>query len=134
GPIFDLARLAHLNGLWIRSLPVGELRDRIVAGGFTRHAASDPTLLHSAVALVHDRLTRLGEFDELTGFFFEDPAPPPAGDYGKTAPEAVRAALSTVADATAALADWDVPALEAAVRGLGEAGPLKKRDLFMALR
>jgi glutamyl-tRNA synthetase len=133
GPIFDLAKLAHLNGLWIRSLTVEALCERIVAGGFTRHAES-PLVLLAAVALTHDRLTRLGEFDDLTAFFFEDPAPAADEMIGKAERAAVRAAVEAFRARAAEPGDWTSARLEAIGREIAEAGPLKKKELFMALR
>jgi glutamyl-tRNA synthetase len=134
GPIFDLVRLQNLNGLWIRSLTPDQVLARIVDGGFTRHAAAPRDLLHGAVTLIHDRLTRLAEFDELTAFFFEAPSPSHAEVAGKADPAAVRASLAEVLARLESLTSWDTVAVEGVFRAVGEAGPLKKRDLFMAAR
>ena len=134
GPIFDLAKLDHLNGLWIRSLPVAEIRRRLVEGGFTRHGAAEAALVDGAIPLVHDRLVRLGQFDELAAFFFEEPSPSAAEIVGKADREAVRSAIAAVAGALDALSEWSVPAIDVVARAAADAGPLKKKELFMALR
>lgn len=134
GPIFDLARLDHLNGLWLRSFPPKELRERLVGGGYTRHAAADPALLEGAIPLVHDRLTRLAEFDDLAAFFFEEPSPGRADLVGRAEPVPAREALSAILARLEAAAEWDLPGIEAVMRSVASGGPLKKKDLFMATR
>lgn len=134
GPIFDLDKLAHLNGLWIRSFGQDELLRRITAGGFTARAGADEAILRGATELVRDRLTRLTEFDELTAFFFEDPAADAAAIAGKSPRADALASLRGASEALRAVSSWDTASIEAAVRAAGEAGPLKKKDLFMSLR
>jgi len=134
GPIFDLEKLLHLNGLWMRSMTPAEIERRILAGSFTRHAAADATLLRSAVTLIHDRIVLLSEFDELTAYFFEDLAPKRAELVGKLAAADVSTALGQVQAALAGLDDFSAASVEAAVRGIADQGPLKKKDLFMCAR
>jgi len=136
GPIFDMAKLAHLNGQWIRSLSPTELRSRVVDGGFTRHAGADGALLDGASELVRERLTRLAEFDEMTAFFFDEPVlDDPAALLGKKGePAAAAAFLADLDGRLAALADWTTASVEGAVRGAAEASTLKVRDALMGAR
>jgi glutamyl-tRNA synthetase len=134
GPIFDLEKLLHLNGLWMRSLTPGEIERRILTGGFTRHAAAEPGLLRSAVTLIHDRIVLLSEFDELTAYFFEDLAPKRSDLVGKLASPDVSSAMTAVQGALDGLPEWSAASIEGCVRGVAEGGPLKKKDLFMCLR
>ncbi len=136
GPIFDMDKLAHLNGLWIRSLEPAALLERLRSEhhlGEQAIGAPEPLLL-GAVELVRDRLTRLSEFQSLTDFFFADPALEEAALRGRMTAQAARGALDGAHAALAGLGSWATPDIEAAVRDLGEAGPLKKKDLFMTLR
>ena len=134
GPIFDLQKLADLNGLWLRALPMGELQDRIVAGGFTKRAGAPPPLLRGAIELVRDRLTKLSDFDELTDFFFDEPAPAPSELLGKASPPDAAEALRRTREQLRTLSAWSTEGVESAIRGVGEQGPLRRKDLFMALR
>lgn len=136
GPIFDMEKLSHLNGSWIRSLGVDELSRRLVDGGFTGRAGAPPDLFRGAVELSRERLSRLADFDDLTAFFFERPRLTDAGQLvgKKAAPEAVKTALRVLRERLEGTEPWDVPSVEAAVREIAGAAELKARDVFMAAR
>jgi glutamyl-tRNA synthetase len=135
GPIFDMAKLTHLNGLWIRSKPVEEVARLLLEGGFTRHGGADRALFMAAVALIHDRLTTLVEFDDLTAFFFDDPAEVPVKDLvGKAGPNVTRDVIEAVRRRLEDLRPWAKEGIEATVRELAGASPLRPRDVFMSLR
>jgi glutamyl-tRNA synthetase len=136
GPIFDLDKLQHLNGLWVRSLGCEELRERLLSGGFTRFAEADETLLADAVELVQERLTKLGDFDEMAGFFFERPEiGEPGSLVGKKAsPEAVKEVLGLLAERLPPDGEWSVVEIEAVIRAVAGESELKPRDVFMGLR
>ena len=76
GPIFDLKKLNWLNGHYIRSLPVGELADRIV--GFQVRAGALPAepsaeqirLVRAATPLVAERISLLSETVDMMAFLF----------------------------------------------------------------
>ncbi|HST05173.1 MAG TPA: glutamate--tRNA ligase, partial [Chloroflexia bacterium] len=67
GPVFDLVKLTNINGKYIRSLPDDELFARLLP---YLPADMDKTRAREVLPVLKDRLTRLGEFTELTGFFF----------------------------------------------------------------
>jgi glutamyl-tRNA synthetase len=134
GPIFDIAKLDHLNGLWIRSLSVEEVGRRVVDGGFTRHGSAAPELLHGALALVHDRLAKLSQFDDLTGFFFEEPASDATAMKDQADGAAIAGAFREAIGGLEGANEWSVPAIDAVMRGVAASGALTKKDLFMAAR
>ncbi len=76
GAVFDIERLLWLNGVWIRKIPVGEIKEFI-----WRFLSDDPLFVEGrkkygedfyerAVGLVHERLKKLSEAPDLLRFFF----------------------------------------------------------------
>lgn len=135
GPVFDLVKLDHMNGVYIRSTPVPELARRIVEGGHTRRTATPRPVMEEIVRLVQERMERLEQFDELTGFFFER-EPYDAGLLvpKKATAEAAAAMLDALVDAASAVPSWSAPELESAAAALADAKGWKRRDLYMVLR
>ncbi len=86
--------------------------------------------------LVHERLKRLDEVSELTRFFFAEELEYDAAlliGKGMTA-EKSRAALEAVRPAVEAIDEFEVPALEEAVRPLAESLGLSTGQLFGTIR
>jgi glutamyl-tRNA synthetase len=133
-PIFDLAKLEWLNGLYIRELSVAELTERLRP--FAAEGRLDGPHAAKMVAIIQERLKTLAEFDRWTWFFFTDQL-----DY---APELLVAKKMTTEDALSvlqasraefeALTDWATEALEAAGRRLVDQLGLKVGQVFMTLR
>jgi glutamyl/glutaminyl-tRNA synthetase len=99
--VFDLDKLAWLNGVYIRALPPDELLGRVLPilaeAGLIPPDPDDTVRAYVAavVALERDRLKRLEEIAPLTAFFFGDlPA-----EYE---PRGVEKWLRKIPDATAA--------------------------------
>ncbi|MFL5735275.1 MAG: glutamate--tRNA ligase [Chloroflexia bacterium] len=134
GPIFDLVKLTAINGKHIRMLGVDDLYERLrpyLPDGL------DPERVRQVVPLVHDRLTRLGEFYELTDFFF---GPPPDYDAAllvpkKGTPEQTRDGLERISKLLESLPEpWTHEPWEAGMRAIAEEMGLKAGDVFMMLR
>jgi glutamyl-tRNA synthetase len=132
GPVFDLKKLAWLNGQYVRKLPPEELQRRL--GRFGAEG-KDPELVRRIVPLIHDRLELLSQFNDLTAFFFAASL-----DYDaallvgkKQTPAATAGLLKAARDAVAA-SPWKAADLEAALRALGTARNVKAGDLFMPVR
>lgn len=64
GPVFNLEKLEWLNGLYLRELPVNDLKARILAEVFPEE------LVTEVVKLIQERMRRLDEFVPLSSFFF----------------------------------------------------------------
>jgi glutamyl-tRNA synthetase len=139
-PIFDLAKLEWLNGLYIRELGVDELIERLrpFAGGRLERAERElgPEKTRLMATIIQERMKTLGEFDDWTWFFFTDELP-----YErellvpkKTTPEQAIDALAASADAYEKVDDWRTERLESIGRELCEVLGLKVRQLFMTLR
>ncbi len=135
GPVFDLAKLEWLNGVYIRKLLPADLAERLrEASPLARDA--DPTLLARAAPLVQERMKRLAEFDELAGFFFRRGVTPAHDDLipKKKSDVNTAAILRMARQAVAALDTLEPAALEARLRALGDEVEWKVGDLLMALR
>jgi glutamyl-tRNA synthetase len=134
GPVFDIVKLTSINGKYIRALSDDELYERLLP---YLPEGLDRSRVRKVVPVIKDRLTRLGEFMELTGYLF---GPPP--DYDATGlvpkkgtPEATRAALERIREILAQLPEpWTHEAWEAGMRGMAADLGMKAGDVFMVLR
>ncbi|MGZ4640249.1 MAG: glutamate--tRNA ligase [Actinomycetes bacterium] len=124
GPVFDLEKLAWLNGHYIRELSVEDLAGRIAAH-LSRVGVLPPEptqeqldLLRAATPHVSERMAVLSEAEGMLAFLFVD------DDAFKIEPESAAAVLKGNAGevlqvATAALEaidDWSTDAIEATLR------------------
>src|SRR5271154_6635711 len=129
GPVFDLTKLKWLNGEYIRALSSEDfyaaLRTTILSDGYLGQIAS----------LVQTRVETLGEFGNLTHFFFADDVLPSAEIFvpkKRTPEETLEFATEqlTVLEAT----EWTKEALEPALKKLGEEKQWSVKENFMLLR
>jgi glutamyl-tRNA synthetase len=129
GPVFDLTKLKWLNGEYLRALTpeafYKSLRDTVLSDSYLQHIA----------ALVQTRIETLGEFGNLTHFFFADDIMPSAEVFvpkKRTREETLAFAAEqlTVLEAT----DWTHEALEPALKKLGEEEQWSVKENFMLLR
>jgi glutamyl-tRNA synthetase len=129
GPVFDLTKLKWLNGEYIRALSPTDfytaLRSTILSDGYLSQIAS----------LVQTRVETLGEFGNLTHFFFADDVVPTAEVFvpkKRTIEETLAFATEqlTVLEAT----EWTTAALEPALKKLGEDQSWSVKENFMLLR
>jgi len=135
GPVFDLRKLEWLNGEYIRAMTAEALLERLLAGPFTQHVDRPADELLKITRLVQERIKRLAEFDELTGFFFER-EPYEAADLipRKQDGAFVRGALPAARAALDALEEWAPGPMEDAMRELAERLGCKRGALYMVLR
>jgi glutamyl-tRNA synthetase len=133
GPVFDLDKLAWLNGHYIRAMPADELAERVVAYlGVTGDAAD---VVRRATPLVQERIAVLREAKEMLGFLLVDDLevePAAAAKHLTPEQEPVLAAARAALDGVDA---WEVAPIEAALRtslvdGLG----LKPKHAFGPVR
>ena len=129
GPVFDLTKLRWLNGEYLRALPseafYTALRETILSDAYLQQIAP----------LVQTRIETLGEFGNLTHFFFADDIMPSAEVF---VPKK-RTLEDTLAFAAEQLAllettHWTIAALEPALKQLGEANQWPVKENFMLLR
>jgi glutamyl-tRNA synthetase len=129
GPVFDLTKLKWLNGEYIRALApekfYSALRDNILSDAY----------LSQIAPLVQSRIETLGEFGNLTHFFFADdilPTPEVFVPKKRTLEETL--AFATEQLAVLEVTDWTHEALEPALKKLGEEEQWSVKENFMLLR
>ncbi len=139
GAIFDVERLDHLNGLYIRALTDEQLALRLRS--FVPDALDDASLLR-VVPLIKERIVRLGDATELLAFLTEtdaevtgryaaDELVPKKADAAATANALGRArAVLEALDP----ADFSADVIEARCRAAGEELGWKAGDFFRPLR
>ena len=132
GPVFDLAKLSWLNGLYIRDLKPQELIQKLIQWRLS------PDYLEQLAPLVIERIERLDQFVSATNFFF-------IGDleYGAALAEMIpkgrdkvmtAKALSELADELDNVRPFTVATVEPAVRAFADKIEWKTKELFMAVR
>jgi glutamyl-tRNA synthetase len=144
GPVFDLDKLAWLNGQYLRELPEDDFAARALP--FLQRAGlmADPAtpeqleLLRALVPLVQSRVALLSELPALVGFAFvveEDFSVEPSAAAKALVPTNAPVLLAA-ADALEAVEDWTTEAVQAAVDGaLLEGGlGLKRGKAYLPLR
>lgn len=129
GPVFDLTKLKWLNGEYLRKLTPKEfftaVRTRVFGDEYIRQIA----------ALMQTRIEILGQFGDLTDFFFKDdvmPTPEVFLPKKRTLEEtlAFTADLLPVMEA----ASWNTESLDAALRQFGATKEWSVKETFMLLR
>lgn len=123
--VFDYAKLDWLNGHWLRTLSPEEYADRLVAYLRERGIDWDEQLVRRTVPLVQEKLTKLGEYPDYAGFFFERRSALDGSDAELLA--AAEEILRTVEP-------WQAEPIEQALRGLAERLELSPRKAFQPIR
>jgi glutamyl-tRNA synthetase len=129
GPVFDLVKLKWLNGEYLRKLSpdafFSALRSTILSDAYIRAIAP----------LVQARLETLGQFGDMTSFFFADNIAPPESVWlpKKRTPEET---LLFAGEQLATLegTDWTAATIESSLKALGEAKQWPVKENFMLLR
>ena len=132
---FDFAKLDSLNGHYIRETDDARLVELILPGlGGAALGPEAPARLLAGMPGLKPRAKTLVELAGNAGFYVA-PRPLPLDDKAAAlaTPEA-RQAIGGVAVVLAAVQDWAVPGLEAAVRAFAEAGGLKLGQVAQPLR
>jgi glutamyl-tRNA synthetase len=126
--VFDEKKLRHMNGTYIRELPVEELTRRLET--FTGRSG-----LGEAVAISREKFQTLGEFWPLAGFFFDGPADDPQLREKWLGPEETQAVLAQAREALESIeGPFTVEAVEAALTGVVESAGVKPGKVFQPLR
>jgi glutamyl-tRNA synthetase len=137
GPIFDLAKLDWLNGVYIRSLSVPELADRLrpflVADGLDM---SDQARLEGFTELIQPRLVHLTDAaDQLCPFYTASADLVVDDDARASLNEDTPAVLTAAIAALEELPDWEKTEIETALRAAVVDGlAIKPRFAFGPLR
>jgi glutamyl-tRNA synthetase len=123
--VFDYDKLSHLNGLYLRALPLEDYADRLVAYLRERGYEWDEQLVRRAAPLVQEKIETLGEFPAFAGFFFARVEPD-----GEVDGQVLPAAAETLAE----VEPFEAEPIELALRGLAERLGLKPREAFQPIR
>ena len=129
GPVFDLTKLKWLNGEYIRGLApadfYGALRSTVISDEYLSQIAT----------LIQTRIETLGQFGNLTHFFFADDVVP-AQEVFLPKKRTVEETLAFATEQLAVLeaTDWSTEALEPALKKLGEEKLWSVKENFMLLR
>ena len=129
GPVFDLTKLKWLNGEYLRALSP-EAFFRAV-----RETVFGDDYLRQISATMQTRIETLGQFGDLTGFFFADNVIPPLDLFlpkKRTLEETLAFAVEMliVLEAT----EWTSLALDPALKTLAEQKTWSVKETFMLLR
>jgi glutamyl-tRNA synthetase len=129
GPVFDLTKLRWLNGEYLRALApeafYAALRSTVLSDAY----------LSAIAGLVQTRIETLGGFGNLTHFFLADDVLP-SQEVFLPKNRSLEETLALAQEQIGVLegADWTHPAIEAALRQLGEAKGWSVKENFMLLR
>jgi glutamyl-tRNA synthetase len=129
GPVFDLTKLKWLNGEYLRALSpdafYAALRSTVLSDEYLKHIA----------ALIQTRIETLGQFGDLTHFFFADDILP-AQEVFLPKKRTLEETLAFAAEQLAVLetSDWTTVALDPALKQLGESHGWSVKENFMLLR
>jgi glutamyl-tRNA synthetase len=124
--VFDFQKLEHFNGVYLRALPPDDYASRLI--GYLRDQGYDwdEQLVRATVPLVREKIAKLSEYPEFTGFFFREVDPDPALLDGRVLEEAEQA--------LAAVEPFTTEEIEQALRALSEELGLKPREAFQPIR
>ena len=129
GPVFDLTKLKWLNGEYIRAMAPTDFYAAL------RSTVLSDAYLSEIAGLVQKRIETLGQFGDLTQFFFSDNVMP-AAEIFVPKKRMLEETLVFAAEQLALLeaTEWTTEALEAALKKLGEEKLWPVKENFMLLR
>lgn len=132
-PIFDIQKLDYFNAKFIRSLSLPKLIQLIKPFLVSK---IDEKKLKQIIPLIQDRLVRLGEAEDLIGYFVNQPEINAAAVLKESVmtAEATVKYLQSVAAVVKNITAWSVVNLETKLHELQQRLELKPRPAFMTIR
>jgi glutamyl-tRNA synthetase len=134
--IWNYEKLDHLNGCYIRQLPIEELATELLPFLEGAGYAVERDKLLSVVPLIQERITTLSDSVRAADFFFLEELAP--YDTAELIPQKGDAALALAvlrrAREVLSAANFSRESLEAALRGAAEALGLKAGSMFQPVR
>ena len=129
GPIFDVEKLAWLNGQWIRDLPEQDFVEAV------QKWALNSDYLRPMVPLVQSRVETFSELVPLAGFFLTGKLDLQVEQFAhkKLSQDEVRQVLQLLLWKLEALRQWDKDGITANIQQIAELMELKLRDLMPLL-
>jgi glutamyl-tRNA synthetase len=129
--VFDLQKLAWLNGVYIRNLTQDQLMDKLVPflpEDFPHDKADQ------IIPLIWERLVKLNDVTELTEFFYREVNPPVELMLKKSDAAQAKLQLEVTANILNKINDWTVEKIEEMVRQLQTTNNWKTGQYFMLIR
>ena len=123
---FDYAKLDWMNGVYLRALPPEEYAGTLITYLREQEIDWDEERIRAAVPLVQEKIAKLSEYPEFTGFLFREVEPDPALLDGRI--------LEKAEQALAAVEPFTTEEIEQALRALSEQLGLKPREAFQPIR
>lgn len=132
-PMFDIQKLDWINGHYIRSMSVAELTTLV-----SLEFASDisRSLIDRVLPLVRDRMRKLSEFEDLTGYFINPPKLETTLFLPITSqpPHKIAWAIEMAVNTFDQVESWDRENLEKAGKQLIQKTAWPPKELFMTIR
>jgi glutamyl-tRNA synthetase len=125
--VFDERKLRHMNGQWLRELPIDELTCRL-------EQYTGRTGLRPAVEIAAEKIQTLAEFWPLVSFLYDGPVDDPAAFDKTFSRDGALENLRAAREALAAVEHFDVSGVEAALRGVVERLGTSPGKVFQPVR
>jgi glutamyl-tRNA synthetase len=125
--VFDERKLRHMNGRYLRELPIEELTARLEA--FTGRSG-----LRRGAEISREKIQTLADFWPLAGSLYDGPVDDPKAWEKTIGADGGAAALREAREALAATEPFEEAEIEAALRGVVEAHEWKPRMVFQPVR
>jgi glutamyl-tRNA synthetase len=125
--VFDERKLRHMNGRWLRELPLDELTARLER--YTGRSG-----LHDAVAISAEKFQTLSEFWPLVSFLFDGPADDPAAFERVIGADGGVETLTAAREALAQAQPFTQETVEQALRQVVEASGAKPGKVYQPIR
>jgi glutamyl-tRNA synthetase len=126
GPVFDVEKLAWLNGQWLRQLDDAAFLDRLIDWKFNRDQAL------AIVPHIRERVETLGQVIDKAAFCFnESPALTEASfEHNKLETEDMKVWLQYLLWSLETLRDWERDAIFATAKSLADGVEVKVKDFL----
>jgi glutamyl-tRNA synthetase len=137
--VFDFQKLQWLNGVWIRTIEVAELKERLltlVEKAYGKVDRDDPNLV-KLIELTRERMKTLNDFIEWTYFYFIDEGSFKVDEQEKSnlfSSKETAAILKAAYEKLAAIENWNKEEIERVLRGLVEELGEKPKKVFQPVR
>lgn len=139
GPVFDLEKLAWLNGEYMRAMPAADFARRAHTAGVVPPEFDEAKFL-AAAPMFQERVKVFSELPEHTAYFLGELPYEPGDLLPKKKDQPIHDAAATreillgVERCLKTAAEWTASAMEESMRTFCETCGWKTRDLFMTLR
>jgi len=134
--VWNYEKLDHLNGCYIRQLPVEELAARLLPHLAAVGVQTDLAKVVKVVPLIQERITTLRDVVTVADFFFVGTLPlyDPAELIPQKGDKAMAVAVLEAARRVLAVTEFNHDALEAALRGAADELHVKVGQMFQPIR